>query len=384
MPGPESLKAKCHECNTMKWCIDFKEGCSANISNTSVCIACTLAKRLDKLEKINKVDSSIGKEDKVAKLQQVLEAKNLELKEKNDIIMDLKKELEELKSKMNNSIDKVEKLGNIVKENRDNIVETGRDLVQIRQEICSIKDDGFQMVNRKKSAKTTEQPKVQAIPLSNRYTLLAEKETFEAIIIGDSLVRDQSNHFVAKNKRSRKVMSMRGCKVKKAVEEVKKLELSNRDSCLITNVGSNDLYLRGNKNASTEPIVKEIKNLVDAVKGKTDKGMIVGILPRCDASFYTLSKAIGINERIKAYCTKEKIKFLDPWDNFVGKQRYFKKDGIHLNTAGSKRLGDLLNSGFEQLKMTKSSKPEIDLETAQLFEDSEEPGTPFEGFPKEN
>ncbi|MEL7079453.1 MAG: hypothetical protein AAGM46_26485 [Cyanobacteria bacterium J06582_2] len=386
MPGPESLKAKCYDCNAKKWCVDFREGCSANISRTSVCITCTLAKRVEKLEKQNsdKDKSEREDKDKVSNLEKMVNAKDIELKEKENIIMSLKKEIEELKRNYEKSNNKVSKLDEIVKENRDYILETGQDIVTIRNEIELLKDnEDFQIVKGKKKAKKVEAQNPQPTPVTNRFALLAQEET---VLIGDSIIRDQANHFANNNKRARKVKSLSGCKTKQIVKEVENLKISNRDSCIIANVGSNDLFLKGNKIGNTEPLIKELESLVDKIKGKTDKGMLVGILPRLNVNYFALSKAIGINNRIKDYCNKKKVKFIDPWNNFMGKSWHFKKDGIHLNTTGSKRLGDILNSGCLELLKNNSHDTgchEVDPPLPQLIDETEADKS-FEGFSKEN
>ena len=191
-----------------------------------------------------------------------------------------------------------------------------------------------------------------------------------------------------KNKNCRAVKSFSGCKTRRIVEEVKKLELPKRESCVIAHVGGNDLFLKGNKIGNSEPLVKELERLVDTVKDKTDRAMIVGILPRINVSFHAQSKAIGINDRIKDYCIRKNVKFLDPWFDFVGRKGYFGKDGIHLNVAGSRRLGDLLSSGSEELLRTKVNNcdqypSQVDNEIIQLLEDNEIVETSFEGFSNE-
>ena len=198
----------------------------------------------------------------------------------------------------------VDELRKIVKENRDNIVESGRDIVEIRQEIRSIKEgkEFVQVKGKKPPARSAV--KGNGIVLTNRYAALSEEDTS---LIGDSVIREQTNNFANKNKQRRVVRSFPGCKVVKVTEEVRKLKPKNRKSCIIAHAGSNDLFLRSSRDGNSEPIVKDLKTLVDAVAEKTDKGIVMSILPRRYASYHTLSKALGINERIKKYCEVKKV-----------------------------------------------------------------------------
>ena len=131
-------------------------------------------------------------------------------------------------------------------------------------------------------------------------------------------------------------------------EEVEKLEIQ-RNSCVIAHVGSNDLYLRGGRVGNSEPIVKDMKRLVNKVLEKTNKGIVVGMLPRSYVSHFALSKAIAINERMKKYRDQKKVEFIDLWGMFVGKRHLFRKDGIHLSEAGQRKFGEILNKECEKV-----------------------------------
>ena len=45
------LKSLCYRCHVNKWIVDFEEGCAANITSISVCLACEQAEKISKLEK---------------------------------------------------------------------------------------------------------------------------------------------------------------------------------------------------------------------------------------------------------------------------------------------------------------------------------------------
>ena len=77
------------------------------------------------------------------------------------------------------------------------------------------------------------------------------------------MVGGQTKRFANFNKNKRKVKSFPGCRVNKVTEEVEKLEIQSRNSCVIAHVGSNDLYLRDGRVGNSEPIVKDMKRLVN-------------------------------------------------------------------------------------------------------------------------
>ena len=398
MPGPEALKAKCFQCHVNKWCTDFREGCAANISKTSVCMSCLHDKKLETLERkltgkdagfekliarVEALEGEIGgRNDRVAALERELELKDIELKKVLKDLQELRKGKEEEERRVNS-------LSKIIEENINIITESGRDIVEIRKKISDSKNDyNFQEVIKNKAAKPRKSAKSCGIPLANRFSILEQEETY---LLGDSIVKGQEDYFANKNKRRRKVKSFSGCKTSKVIEEVKKLKLPSRDSCVIAHVGSNDLYLSKNKTGNSEPLVKDLECLVDTVKDKTNKGMIVGILPRCNVSYHALSKAIGVNERIRKYCHKKDVRFLDPWDEYVGKKYYFKTDGVHLNRAGTVKLEDILSRSCENMLSNCASCCDTDVSVRELPTDLaietnvEENVMPdFEGFIKEN
>ena len=163
----------------------------------------------------------------------------------------------------------------------------------------------------------------------------------------------------------------------------------------MAHAGSNDLFLRGGKVGDTEPIVKDLETMVNAVAEKTDRGLVIGMLPRQYVKHYSLSKALGINERIMKYCEGSKVAFLDLWDSFMGKWHYFKKDGIQLNEIGQRKLGEILNKECERLmNKLKASSEESSSRVQVLLEgeaplvmeesNSESHEGSFIGFTKEN
>ena len=390
MPGAEKLKSVCFKCKVNKWVVDYKEGNYLKISSTSVCLSCEQAslieaqkKEIDRLKtKEQEQDEKIRKlEEHASKMEQLF----LRLGEQKQIESEAAHTDEPSSDLDVEVVDrKVEKLRTIVMENRDEIVEAGRQMVEIREEIASYKDStNFRVVRGKKSPKVNESQ--QGIALTNRFAALEDEvdgTEVEAFLIGDSIVRDQNRHFALKNKR-RKVHSYPGCKAKKVIDAVNKLEVQSRNTCIIAGAGSNDLYLKGNKVGNTEPLVKDLKTLVDSVADRTDKGILIGIMPRLCASYYAMSKAIGINERMNKYCNEKKVNFIDVWQIFVGKWQYFGKDGIHLNEAGHRKLGEMLGREYNrmenQVNLSQRTPEPLPVQVARELENNA-----FEGFSKEN
>ena len=380
MAGNKELKLKsvCFKCNVNKWIVDYKEGCSSKISRTSVCLSCEQA-------------------EKIEKLQKSLIEKDVELHRMKDHLIKLEAKVEEMaKSGKTSAVGneersvccekslqleaKVENLSGLVKGALDDIVESGQSIVEIRKKISSTNgNDNFKLVKGKKAAKGKKDTGEKDVPLSNRFAVLSEEE--ETFLVGDSIVREQTENFAIRNKRKRRVKSFPGGKGRKIAEEVEKLELKSKNSGIIAHAGSNDIYLPKNKVGNTEPLVKDLKRMVDSLSEKTNRGMIVGILPRTNVSYFALSKAIGVNERIRKYCEEKNVNFIDPWKVFVGKHHYFRKDGTHLSEAGHKKLGEILSHECEGLL---KSVPPNDQPSPLDTSGNDSLDNSFLGFPKEN
>ena len=391
------LKSPCFRCHVNKWIVDFKEGCAANISSTSVCLACEQAEKIRKLEKaMQERDAEIKKmKDVISKLQQKMEEVDRADREGDQVNAREEGAGCSINGKHSTSFckqsqnlgEKVKELSDIVKENRDTIVESGREIVEIRQEIAAVKSNSeFQVVSGRKAAKRFRDADWKGVALANRFSVLSQEETY---LIGDSMVRGQTENFANLNKNKRKVKPFPGCRVNKVTEEVEKLKVQSKNSCIITHVGSNDLYLRGNKVGNSEPIVNDMKNLVNKLSEKTNKGIVVGMLPRSYVSHFALSKAIAINERIKKYCDQKKVEFIDLWGLFVGKRHLFRRDGIHLSDAGQRKFGEILNRECEKVMRsdrigTEGSSEDSPLPQSQDREENENLEFSFLGFTQEN
>ena len=392
MPGAEKLKSVCFKCSINKWAVDFKEGCHSKLSTVSVCLSCEQAslieaqkKEIDRLKiREQEKDDKIKKlEERVSKMEKFI-LSNGEGRQAESKISNLQNPSNSLDVKVVDT--KVEELRKVVLENRDEIVETGKQVVEIREEIASLKDNGnFHVVKGKKPPKINNRE--QAITLRNRFESLgdeADAPDVEAYVIGDSIVRGQNNYFAKVNKRKRKVLSYSGCKTKKVIDEVSALRVENKNTFIIANAGSNDLYQKGNKVGNTEPLVEDLKNLVNSVAEKTDKGILLGIMPRAFASYYAMSKAIGINERLSKYCNQKKVEFIDVWQIFVGKWQYFTRDGVHLNEAGHRKLGEILCQKYDSMTNKVELPPKTSKSSPTQIHMSPEEEDSFLGFPKEN
>ena len=404
MPGAEKLKSTCFKCKIQKWAVDFKEGSYSKLSATSVCLSCDQGalieaqkKEIDLLKAREKENNKriANLEEYVKKIEKLLNEGITNQSGSGKQSLNITKSDSDVK----NINGKIDEISNAIKENRDDIIETGKQVVEIREEIALIKTNvNSGKVRHKKSF--GPRTKQEVIPLSNRFEVLKDQlddkaevkedevdDTLEvdSFVIGDSIVREQIYHFAMKNRRQRKtriVRSFSGCKIKKVYDDLSAIDLRRKSICVIASAGGNDVYGKDKRGGNSEAILEDLTKLVDSLARKTDKGILMGILPRRYASYYEMSKAIGINERISEFCHKKNVDFVDPWKFFFGKWQLFKRDGIHLNEAGHRKLGEILCEAYDKRMIRenqsfKQPQPSPD----QIKASTEENTNDFEGFP---
>ena len=199
---------------------------------------------------------------------------------------------------------------------------------------------------------------VPSVTTKNRFSILDEIDlveeihektsghdmtTVNSLTIGDSLVRGLGKH-LAKNKSKSSVLVYPGANIKFIENKINKNHIPQINSCLVVSTGSNDIF---HKKVASEIVIQQYMNLIDTIKDRADNAIIVGVLPRMKVGGFALSRAIGINERVKKLCKEAKIGYLDPWQDFIGNRKYYLKDGIHLSNDGTKLLAALIESHLQ-------------------------------------
>jgi hypothetical protein len=97
--------------------------------------------------------------------------------------------------------------------------------------------------------------------------------------------------------------------------------------------------------------------MIDKVKERSDKGIVVGLIPRMHLGGEAHSKAIGVNKRLEGLCRSKNVRFIDPWDAFKGQRALFNADGIHLNDAGAKKLAKLIETRLPKSLVITGKQP---------------------------
>ncbi|MCP4255353.1 MAG: hypothetical protein GY775_18505 [Candidatus Scalindua sp.] len=204
--------------------------------------------------------------------------------------------------------------------------------------------------------KNRNYPRKRTVPqhpvkLSNSFDALAEVENNchptpitedSSMILGDSIVRGTSKYF-SRPKTGRIVHVYPGARIDHVKKQVKKNTLPDKKSCVVVNVGSNDVY---HKDAASEVIVEDYKDLISTLKDRADNIALVAVIPRMKVGKFALSRALHINDRLTTLCKETTINFIDPWDDFIKDRSLYQRFVTHLNSRGSKLLTSAINKGI--------------------------------------
>ena len=192
---------------------------------------------------------------------------------------------------------------------------------------CHSKD----MATRKKENK---------LSVNNKFSVLEEEsgdgELIESCIVGSSIIKK----FKGKTRKGKKrnIFCNPGAGMKSIVEHIENGNVDGKT--VVIHGGGNDI-----EKINTEELMGLYKEAIDKVRSKGKLCVVSGILPRFGKSPYWSSRAIGVNNRVQSYC-KEKfhdVMFIDNWDRFYNNQRFYARDGVHLNNKGSEILSTIID-----------------------------------------
>ena len=158
-------------------------------------------------------------------------------------------------------------------------------------------------------------------------------------VLGDSLVRDLGKVMPRSKKTKSCVFTYPGAKIRNVKNRVNDFVEPEKNSFMVVNVGSNDVF---QKHVASQDIVERYKELIGTLKDRRTNIVIIGILPRLHENNFNLSRAIGINDKLSHLCREAKISFIHPWLDFISNKQYYKKDSTHLRYNGTQHLASLI------------------------------------------
>ena len=162
----------------------------------------------------------------------------------------------------------------------------------------------------------------------------------ETRLVGDSIVRGQLEEFCGRVPSRRRRYCFPGASLKDitaSIDDVTKDASTN--TLYVIHAGTNDV-----QHTRSEELMEKYREMIQKYKTKSKNIIISGILPRINADTRFYNIAFSTNNRLKTLCQQENVEFIDMWNDFYNQHRLFQKDGLHLNSVGSARMGRLLNN----------------------------------------
>uniref|UniRef100_A0A8C4TF15 SGNH hydrolase-type esterase domain-containing protein n=1 Tax=Erpetoichthys calabaricus TaxID=27687 RepID=A0A8C4TF15_ERPCA len=106
---------------------------------------------------------------------------------------------------------------------------------------------------------------------------------------------------------------------------------------IVLHAGVNDVRHR-----QSEILKADFEALIEDTKERTPSARIFisGPLPLIRRSNKYYSHLLGLNNWLKGFCENQNIGFIDNWDLFWERPRFFKRDGLHLNRFGAQVLSE--------------------------------------------
>lgn len=157
------------------------------------------------------------------------------------------------------------------------------------------------------------------------------------LIIGDSIVRN------VKVRGAQTIVSP-GATVLDIVNNFSDIEneYPNADRIII-HVGTNDTSKR-----KSEVLKNDFLLLFSRVKQSNSNVFISGPTPTCGRGMERFSRLIALNNWLSSVCSSHGVGFIDNFNIFWKRRYLFRRDGLHLNSDGSRLLSDNFTFALQQ------------------------------------
>ncbi|KAK3519644.1 hypothetical protein QTP86_017598 [Hemibagrus guttatus] len=155
----------------------------------------------------------------------------------------------------------------------------------------------------------------------------------DAVIIGDSIVR-HVRATAAKGKVHTRCLP--GARVLDVSAQVPAI-LKKNIGAVVLHAGTNDIRLR-----QTEILKKDFRSLVELVRttSPTTRIIVSGPLPTFQRGIERFSRLFAFNEWLQSWCQDQKLPFVDNWNLFWERPRFYRPDGLHPSRVGAAVLSD--------------------------------------------
>ena len=182
-------------------------------------------------------------------------------------------------------------------------------------------------VGNEEIVKQPQPPKAENFSKSKTMISEVGSDCGNILIAGDSMIR----HYGSGIEENTRLRTTTVCKPGKGINEVSS-DLEKNIVChkyTLLSVGGNDI----GKFGSIE-LRSKYRKLLDIIKSRQNKCIILGVLPRLRENNEWHSRVIALNSWLHRECLKDGFVFVDLWKEFIGQRKLYGNDGVHLSHRG--------------------------------------------------
>ena len=165
----------------------------------------------------------------------------------------------------------------------------------------------------------------------------------ESVLIGDSIVREQKSEFARRAPQIRRVICGPGKGVEWLNQQVEAFTPKDRDSAIITAVGTNDLTQK-----RPLELVQRYEQAIRNLRSKSDRVLVCAVLPRPRDGASPNNMVRQVNRHLKDMCGRTGAVYLDVHPHFDASPGAF-RDGLHLSGWGAARFGRLVHQAVVRI-----------------------------------
>ena len=150
------------------------------------------------------------------------------------------------------------------------------------------------------------------------------------VFMGDSIIRKVDKIV---NRGDDITVCLPGAKVEDIAEKAGQVMGGSTGGAVLVHVGTNNAEKEG-----TSAIIGKYRKLIKTLKeARVGQIVLSGILPIMGGrgEEYGNCRRMAINTQVQKVCMEEGVGFVDMWLNFVGRDNFFKRDGLHLTRKGA-------------------------------------------------
>ncbi|KAI0207896.1 Mechanosensory protein 2 [Lamellibrachia satsuma] len=154
------------------------------------------------------------------------------------------------------------------------------------------------------------------------------------VFMGDSIIRKVDKIV---NRGDDITVCLPGAKIEDIAEKAGQVMGGGTGGAVLVHVGTNNAEKEG-----TSAIVGKYRRLIKTLKeARVGQIVLSGILPIMGGrgEEYRNCRRMAINTQVQKVCMEEGVGFVDMWLNFVGRDDFFMRDGLHLTGKGAAVLG---------------------------------------------